>query len=203
MRAVTLSVVVAAIASVATHAQPVSASLYGELHWRQLGPFRAGWSTMVEGVPSEPNTFYFGAAGGGIWKTNDAGRTWRALFQDGPAASIGALAIAPSNPNVIYIGTGQPEPRYDVAAGLGVFKSVDGGAHWQPLGLADTRYIGRIWVDPKNPDVVLVAAQGHFFGPSPKRGLYRSTDGGKTWSHVLQIDNWTGVVDLASDPKQP
>jgi photosystem II stability/assembly factor-like uncharacterized protein len=183
--------------------RPAAADLYRELHWRQVGPFRAGWATMVEGVPSQPNTFYFGAAGGGVWKTDDAGRTWAPLFQNGPAASIGALAIAPSNPKIIYIGTGQPEPRYDVAAGLGVFKSTDGGAHWQSLGLADTRYIGRIWVDPKNPNVVLVAAQGHFFGASPDRGLYRSADGGKTWSHVLQIDNWTGVADLASDPKQP
>jgi hypothetical protein len=138
-----------------------------------------------------------------VWKTDDAGRTWTALFQNGPAASIGGPAIAPSNPNVIYIGTGQPEPRYDVAAGLGVFKSTDGGAHWRSLGLANTRYIGRIWVDPKDPDIVLVAAQGHFFGPSADRGLYRSTDGGKTWSHALRINDWTGVVDIASDPKNP
>jgi len=174
---------------------------YDALHWRQIGPFRGGWATMVDGVPSRPNTFYFGAAGGGLWKTDDAGRTWNALFENGPAASIGALAVAPSNPNILYIGTGQPEPRYDVAAGLGVFKSTDGGAHWQSLGLANTRYIGRLWVDPKNPDIVLVGAQGHFFGPSADRGIYRSTDGGKTWSHVLQPGEWTGVVDIASDPK--
>jgi photosystem II stability/assembly factor-like uncharacterized protein len=176
---------------------------YADLHWRQLGPFRAGWSTAVEGVPGKPNEFYFGAAGGGIWKTDDAGRTWQPLFQHGPAASIGALAVAPSDPNVIYIGTGQPEPRYDIGAGLGVFKSTDGGAHWMPLGLQNTRYIGRIWVDPKNPNILLVGAQGHFFGPSPDRGLYRSTDGGKTWSHVLKINDWTGIVDIASDPKNP
>lgn len=178
-------------------------SLYSGLHWRELGPFRAGWATVVEGIASKPDTFYFGAAGGGVWRTDDAGRTWRPLFQHGPAASIGALAIAPSNPNVIYIGTGQPEPRYDVAAGMGVFKSVDGGAHWMPLGLEKTRYIGRIWVDPKNPNVVLVGAQGHFFGPNAERGLYRSTDGGKTWSHVLKPGDWTGIVDIASDPKNP
>ncbi|MDE2162887.1 MAG: exo-alpha-sialidase [Alphaproteobacteria bacterium] len=178
-------------------------ALYAGLQWRQLGPFRGGWATMVEGVPSKPNTFYFGAAGGGIWKTDDAGRTWQGLFEHGPAASIGALAVAPSNPNVIYIGTGQPEPRYDIGAGLGVFKSTDGGAHWTSLGLANTRYVGRIWVDPKNANIVLVGAQGHFFGPSPDRGIYRSTDGGKTWSHVLKINDWTGVVDIASDPKNP
>lgn len=158
---------------------------------------------MVEGVPDKPDTFYFGAAGGGVWKTDDAGRTWEALFQHGPAASIGALAVAPSNANVIYIGTGQPEPRYDIAAGFGVFKSTDGGAHWTSLGLADTRYIGRIWVDPRNANIVLVGAQGHFFGPSPERGVFRSTDGGATWSHVLKINDWTGVSDIASDPKNP
>jgi photosystem II stability/assembly factor-like uncharacterized protein len=180
-----------------------SAALTSELHWRQLGPFRGGWATSVEGVPAKPDTFYFGGAGGGIWKTDDAGQTWQAFFQNGPAASIGAFAIAPSNPNTIYIGTGQPEPRYDIGAGLGVFKSTDGGAHWTSLGLADTRYIGRIWVDPKNENNVLVGAQGHFFGPSAARGLYRSTDGGKTWSQALKIDDWTGVVDIASDPRNP
>ena len=176
---------------------------YGDLHWRQLGPFRGGWATVVEGVPRKPNTFYAGTAGGGVWQTEDAGRTWQPVFQHGPAASIGALAVAPSNPNVIYIGTGQPEPRYDIAAGLGVFKSTDGGAHWTTLGLQNTRYIGRIWVDPKNPNLVLVGAQGHFFGPSADRGLYRSTDGGTTWSRVLKINDWTGVVDIASDPRNP
>ena len=190
-------------AASAVSATGVGPSLYGGLRWRELGPFRGGWATVVDGVASKPDTFYFGGAGGGVWRTDDAGRTWRPLFQNGPAASIGALAVAPSNPNVIYIGTGQPEPRYDIEAGLGVFKSTDGGAHWIPLGLADTRYIGRIWVDPTNAENVLVGAQGHFFGPSPDRGLYRSTDGGKTWSHVLKINDWTGVVDIASDPKQP
>jgi photosystem II stability/assembly factor-like uncharacterized protein len=154
----------------------------------------------VEGVPNQPDTFYFGAAGGGVWRSKDAGRTWQSLFDHAPASSIGALAVSPSNPNVIYVGTGQPEPRYDVAAGSGVFKSTDGGASWMSLGLVDTRHIGKIWLDPKNPDLVLVAAQGHFFGPSPARGLYRSSDGGKTWAHVLQIGDWTGAVDIASDP---
>ncbi|HEX3652238.1 MAG TPA: hypothetical protein VHU18_05370 [Rhizomicrobium sp.] len=204
MRVLGITIFLASAVAAAAQAPTSGVSaLYGDLHWRQLGPFRAGWATVVEGVPAKPNTFYFGAAGGGVWKTDDAGRTWTPLFQNGPAASIGALAIAPSNPNIIYIGTGQPEPRYDVAAGLGVFKSADGGVHWQSLGLASTRYIGRIWVDPKNPNVVLVAAQGHFFGASAERGIYRSTDGGKTWSHVLKTGNWTGVADLASDPKNP
>jgi photosystem II stability/assembly factor-like uncharacterized protein len=171
------------------------------LAWRQIGPFRGGWATMVTGVPNQPNVFYSAAAGGGVWRSGNAGRTWSPLFQNGPAASVGAIAIAPSNPKLIYIGTGQPEPRYDIAAGLGVFKSTDGGAHWTSLGLADTRYIGSIWVDPHDPNIVLVGAQGHFFGPSDARGIFRSIDGGKTWSHVLKINNWTGVVDIAADPK--
>lgn len=177
---------------------PVTAS---GLEWRELGPFRGGWATMVAGVPSEPDVFYFAAAGGGVWRTDNAGRTWSPLLQHGQAASVGALAVAPSNPKVIYAGTGQPEPRYDIAAGMGVYKSTDGGANWTQLGLQDTRYIGAIWISPTDPNVVLVGAQGHFFGPSAARGLYRSTDGGKTWSQVLKINDWTGVVDIAGDPK--
>ena len=197
-----------AIAFVALFAVPalaagISPSLYAGMQWRQLGPFRGGWATVVAGVPNQPNTFYFGGAGGGVWRTDDAGRTWQPVFEHGPAAAIGALAVAPSDPNVIYVGTGQATPRYDIGAGLGVFKSTDGGAHWQSLGLKDTRYIGRIWVDPRNANVVLVAAEGHFFGPSPDRGLYRSTDGGKTWQHVLKIDDRTGVVDITADPRNP
>ncbi|MGH6879114.1 MAG: WD40/YVTN/BNR-like repeat-containing protein, partial [Rhizomicrobium sp.] len=164
---------------------------------------RGGWATMAVGVPSEPDVFYFGGAGGGVWRTDNAGRSWSPLFQHGPAAAIGAIAVAPSNPQIIYIGTGQVAPRYDIAAGLGVFKSTDGGASWKSLGLADTRYIGSIWIDPHNPDIVLVGAQGHFFGPSTARGVYRSSDGGKTWSHVLKVNDWTGVVDIAGDPKNP
>jgi len=177
-------------------------ALYADMHWRLVGPFRAGWATMAVGVPQKPDTYYFGGAGGGVWRSDDSGRTWQPVFDRGPAP-IGAIAVAPSNPNVIYAGTGQAAPRYDIGAGYGVFKSVDGGGHWTALGLAATRYIGRIWIDPKNPDLVLVAAQGHFFGPNAERGIYRSGDGGKTWTHALALGDWTGVADLASDPKNP
>ena len=183
---------------------PPSVSLYQGMEWRAVGPFRGGWSTMAVGVPSEPNTFYFGGADGGVWKTVDAGLTWTPEFQQGDSLSIGALAVAPSNPNVIYIGTGQPEQsRYDTVEGAGVFRSDDGGATWRLLGLSDTRHIGRIWVDPRNPDVVVVAALGHIFGPNDERGVFRSEDGGKHWQKVLFVDANTGAIDLAADPAQP
>src|SRR5690348_10964824 len=183
---------------------PPSVSLYQGMEWRAVGPFRGGWSTMAVGVPSEPNTFYFGGADGGVWKTVDAGLTWTPEFQQGDSLSIGALAVAPSNPNIIYIGTGQPEQsRYDTVEGAGVFRSDDGGATWRLLGLSETRHIGRIWVDPRNPDVVVVAALGHIFGPNDERGVFRSEDGGKHWQKVLFVDANTGAIDLAADPAQP
>ncbi len=157
---------------------------------------------MATGVPGQPDTFYFSGAGGGIWKSSDAGRTWRSVGDSLPPA-IGALAVAPSDPDTIYVGTGQAAPRYDVGSGRGVFKSTDGGKSWQPLGLTATSNVGRIWVDPNNPDVVVVAALGHLFGPNPERGVYLSTDGGKTWVHSLAINDDTGVVDLAADPTNP
>ncbi len=184
-------------------AAPVATQVARALSWRQIGPFRGGWATMVTGVPTQPNTFYFGAADGGVWRTDDAGRTWRPEFQHGPAGSIGAIAVAPSNPDIVVIGTGQPEPRYDIASGAGVFRSLDGGKTWKNLGLADTRHIGRIWIDPGNPDIMLVAAQGQFFGQNTARGIFRTTDGGQHWSKVLYVNATTGVVDLAVDPNNP
>ena len=184
-------------------AAPVDPSLYAPLHWRLLGPFRAGWAEMVVGVPGAPDSFYSAASGGGVWKSDDAGRTWTSLFDHGSSSAIGAIAISQSNPKIIYIGGGQPEPRYDVEAGRGVYKSTDGGKTWSDLGLHDTRYIGRIWVSPTDPNIVIVGAVGHFFGPSADRGIYRSADGGKTWSHPLAPGGFTGVNDIASDPKNP
>ena len=180
----------------------LSPAAYSQLRWRLVGPFRGGWATMAAIVPGRPDTFYFSGAGGGIWKTIDAGRTWRSVGDSLPPA-VGALAVAPSAPDTIYVGTGQVSVRYDVAAGRGVFKSTDGGKTWKGLGLAATRDIGRIWVDPHNSDIVVVAALGHLFGPNPERGIYRSTDGGKTWVHALAINDETGVVDLAGDPVNP
>ena len=185
-------------------ASPGIGKLYSQLQWRQVGPFRGGWSTMAVGVPSEPDVFYFGGADGGLWKTVDAGLTWQPLFQQGGSISIGALAVAPSDPDVIYVGTGQPEQaRYDVVDGDGMYRSDDGGRTWKSIGLKDTRHIGRIWVDPKDPNLVVVAALGHVFGPNADRGVFRSEDGGAHWSKVLYVDDETGAIDLAVDPARP
>jgi photosystem II stability/assembly factor-like uncharacterized protein len=182
---------------------PQPGSVSDTLEWRLVGPFRGGWATMAAGVPDRPDTFYIGAAGGGVWKTADAGRTWQSLFDKQPAAPVGALAVAPSNPDIIYVGTGQVAARYDVAAGNGVYRSSDGGQHWQHVGLEQTRHIGRILVDPQHPDTLLVGALGHYYGPNHERGVFRSTDGGKSWQQTLFIDADTGVVDLAADPANP
>ncbi len=191
------------LAAAVMAARPIDPSLYGDLRWRLIGPFRGGWALVAEGIPDDPATYYFGAAAGGVWKTGDAGRTWAPIFDQAGAASVGALAIAPSNPKVIYVGTGQIQARYDIASGDGMYRSDDGGASWRKIGLPDSRAIGRILVDPKNPDVALVAALGHIFGPNRERGLFRTEDGGKTWSQVLFVDENTGAADLAADPENP
>src|SRR6478672_2518028 len=192
----------AAMSTMAIAAAPSAAmqpSALDGLSWRLVGPHRAGWGTAVTGVPTQPDTFFFGAAGGGVWKTRDAGRTWTPIFDQGPA-SIGAIAVSPSDPRVIYVGTGQISTRYDVAAGEGVFKSIDGGNSWSAIGLKDTRHIGSIWIDPINPDHVLVGALGHVFGPNDERGVFRSTDGGRSWTKTLFVSANTGAVDVVADP---
>ena len=178
----------------------VPGAMLDSLSWRLVGPFRGGWSTMAVGVPDEPDTYYFGAAGGGVWETTDSGRTWAAISGSQPIAAVGAIAVAPSNPKIIYVGTGHPEPRYDVAAGDGIYVSSDGGQSWRHAGLEQTHHIGAILVDPRDADVVLVAALGHIFGPNAERGIFRSSDGGKSWQHTLFVNDVTGAVDLAADP---
>src|SRR5690348_17222570 len=184
-------------------AQGMPPSAYGALRWRLIGPHRGGRVLAVAGVPGDPATFYFGAVDGGVWRTQNAGVTWEPLFDSQPVASIGTLALAPSDPSIIYVGTGEAAIRSDITYGAGVYKSTDGGVHWRSLGLADTRHIGKILVDPRNPDVVLVAALGHAYGPNPKRGVFRSTDGGSTWTKVLYKNPDTGAIDLAADPGDP
>ncbi|MBL0162815.1 MAG: hypothetical protein IPP82_03930 [Xanthomonadales bacterium] len=189
--------------AVSVNAQAVDPVQLNGLEWRLVGPFRGGWGTMAAGIAEQPDTFYFGAAGGGVWKTTDAGATWQSMSNGLDDAAIGAIAISDSDPQVIYAGSGHPEPRYDIQSGNGLYKSVDGGEHWQFAGLRETRHIGAILVDQNNPDVVLVGALGHWFGPNPERGVFRSIDGGKSWKKTLYVDEQSGVVDLAVDPAQP
>jgi len=183
--------------------QQVPEQLYSEMKWRMIGPFRGGKVNAVAGVPGNPGVYYFGANGGGVWKSTDSGSTWKPIFDSQPVASIGALALAPSNPSIIYVGTGENSIYADITYGNGMYKSTDGGTTWKSIGLEDTRHIARIVVDPRNPDVVLVAAMGHSFGPNEERGVFRSTDGGRAWKKVLYKDNVTGAVDLCLEPGNP
>lgn len=183
----------------AVKAQGYSQSLYSGLQWRLIGPFRGGRVLAVSGVPGDPNTFYFGAVGGGVWKTTNGGRTWFPLFDEQPVASIGALALAPSNPNIIYVGSGEADMRSDIQAGNGMYKSADAGKTWSHIGLADSRQIGKIIVDPLDANTLYVAALGHQYGPNAERGVFKSTDGGSTWSKILYKDENTGAIDLSMD----
>ncbi|MBZ5703917.1 MAG: hypothetical protein LAN63_01025 [Acidobacteriia bacterium] len=182
-------------------AQPAPSSLFSDLHWRLVGPFRGGRSLAAVGVPGNPSLYYMGAVGGGVWKSTDAGTTWEPIFDSQGIASIGAIAVAPSDPNVIYVGSGEADMRSDITYGNGVYKSIDGGHTWTHTGLEDTRQIGRILIDPKNPDIAFVAALGHAYAANGERGVFRTTDGGKTWSRVLYKDDDTGTIDLALDPQ--
>ncbi|PYX14484.1 MAG: glycoside hydrolase, partial [Acidobacteria bacterium] len=180
--------------------QHFDANLFQELHWRLIGPFRGGRGVAISGVPGQPNVFYMAPNNGGVWKTTDYGRTWNPIFDDQPTGSVGALAIAPSNPEIIYVGSGEGLRRPDLSTGDGIYKSSDGGRSWQHLGLRDGQQIAAIVVDPHDPNRVLVAVLGHPYGPNAERGVFRSTDGGLTWQKVLYKDENTGAIDLAFDP---
>jgi len=182
--------------------EPDAALLTG-LGWRSIGPFRGGRVLAVAGVPGEREHFYFGAVNGGVWETTDAGRTWKPIFDGQPVGSIGALAVAPSNPRVIYVGTGEADMRSDIAQGDGVYRSTDGGKSWAHAGLSDSQQIGRILVDPRDPNRLFVAALGHPYGPNSERGVFRSEDGGRSWKKVLFRDDDTGAIDLAFRPGDP
>ena len=179
---------------------PVDGHLFKALQWRGTGPYRGGRALAVTGIAGDPETFFFGAVAGGVWKTTDGGATWQPLTDHTPISSVGALAVAASNRNIIYVGTGEAAPRGDMTNGDGVYKSVDGGKTWTSIGLKDTRQIGALIVDPKNPDIVLVAALGHAFGPNSERGVFRTTDGGKSWTKVLYKNPDTGAIDVSFDP---
>lgn len=182
---------------------PATAAPYGGLHWRLVGPFRGGRALAVTGVPGEPDHFYFGSVDGGVWESRNSGRTWSPIFDAEPVASIGAIAVAPSNPRILYVGTGEADMRSDIAYGNGVYASSDGGRTWTHAGLTDSRQIGSIVVDPHDPKVVYVAALGHQYGPNAERGVFKTTDGGKTWRKILYQDPNTGAIALALDPSNP
>ena len=189
--------------TVAAVAEPVPPELVNGLKWRLIGPFRGGRVVAVAGVPGDSTTFYFGAVNGGIWKTTDAGVVWVPIFDGQPVGSIGALAVAPSDPKTIYAGTGETDIREDLSSGNGVYKSTDGGSTWKHIGLEDTRQISRIAIDPQNPSIVYVGALGHVYGPSEDRGVYKSVDGGSHWARVLGLGPEIGISDLAMCASTP
>ncbi len=184
-------------------AQAISPGLFSGLQWRLVGPFRAGRVVAMSGVPGSDGSFYFGGVDGGVWKTADAGTVWQPIFDHEPVASIGALAVAPSDPKVIYAGSGESDIRSDLASGDGMYRSDDGGATWKHIGLEDSRQISRILVDPSDARTVYVGVLGHAYGPSEERGVYKSTDGGEHWQRVLDKGPDVGIADIAMATSQP
>jgi photosystem II stability/assembly factor-like uncharacterized protein len=183
-----------------TTAQQYNRNLYQSLRWRCIGPVRAGRTVGAAGVPAQPNVFYIGVNNGGVWKTTDYGLTWRPIFDDQPTGSIGDLAVAPSDPSIIYVGSGEGVQRPDLSTGDGIYKSTDGGKTWRNVGLRDAQQIGSVVIDPKDPNRVFVTALGHPYGPNEERGVYRTLDGGATWLRVLYKDKNTGAIQVALDP---
>ena len=187
----------------ATEAQSFDAKYFNAMQWRMIGPHRGGRTVGAVGVPQQPNTFYIGVNNGGVWKTTDYGRTWVPVFDDQPTGSIGDVAVAPSNPNVIYVGSGEGLHRPDLSVGDGIYKSTDAGKIWIHLGLKDAQQIGGLAIDPKNENRVFVAALGHPYGPNTQRGVFRTLDGGITWEKVLYKDENTGAIQVTIDPNNP
>ncbi len=184
-------------------AQQFSPSLYQGMRWRGVGPYRGGRTRAVAGVPTQPNVFYIGVCNGGVWKTTDYGRTWQPIFDDQPTGSIGAIAVAPSDPNIVYVASGEGLQRPDLSVGDGIYKSTDAGKTWTHLGLREGQQIPDLVVDPRDPNRLFVAVLGHPYGPNEERGIYRSTDGGQTFQKILYKDENTGGSDLELDPANP
>ena len=184
-------------------AQTLPPTLLNNLHWRNIGPFRGGRTRAAAGVPSQPNVFYAGQVNGGVWKSDDYGRTWLPIFDDQPTQSIGAIAVAPSDPNFVYVASGEGLQRPDLSVGNGIYKSIDAGKCWTHLGLRDGQQIPALAVDPRDKNRLFAAVLGHPYGANPERGVFRSTDGGVTWDKVLYIDENTGASDVAIDPANP
>jgi photosystem II stability/assembly factor-like uncharacterized protein len=196
-------VIILLLSAATAPAQFFSPSYFNQMQWRCIGPHRGGRTVGAVGVPQQPNVFYIGVNNGGVWKTTDYGRTWFPLFDDQPTGSIGDIVVSPSNPNVIYVGSGEGLQRPDLSVGDGIYKSVDGGKTWTNTGLKDAQQIGGMDIDPANENRVFVAALGHPYGPNPERGVFRTLDGGKTWEKVLYKDENTGAAQVTIDPKNP
>lgn len=186
--------------SIPAQSQPFDPAYFNSMQWRCIGPHRGSRTVGAVGVPSQPNVFYMGVNNGGVWKTNDYGRTWKPIFDDQPTGSIGDVVVAPSNPDVLYVASGEGLQRPDLSVGNGMYKSTDAGKTWTHLGLEDVQQIGGLAIDPKNENRVFVAALGHPYGPNKERGVYSTTDGGKTWTKVLYIDENTGAIQVTIDP---
>ncbi|HXV86747.1 MAG TPA: hypothetical protein VD793_08620, partial [Gemmatimonadales bacterium] len=185
-----------------TAAPPIDSAWYSQLRWRHIGP-EGNRVSAVAGVPGDPHTYYAGAASGGIWKTVDGGVRWQPVFDGQPVQSIGALAVAPSDPSTVWAGTGEPFIRSNISVGWGIYRSGDAGRTWTRMGLDHTGRIARIVIDPRDADVVLVCAEGHSYGPQPDRGVFRTTDGGRTWTKTLFVSEQAGCSDLVMDPNNP
>jgi len=194
---------IASVAATVAFAASYDKKLFSEMRWRPIGPLRGGRTKSAAGVPSQPNVFYIGVCNGGVWRTTDYGRTWQPIFDDQPTGSIGAIEVAPSDPDIIYVGSGEGLQRPDLSTGDGIYKSTDAGKTWTHLGLRDGQQIPRIAVDPRNPNKLFVAVLGHPYGPNEERGLYRSTDGARTFQKVLGKDENTGASDVVIDPSNP
>jgi photosystem II stability/assembly factor-like uncharacterized protein len=190
-------------AAIKAQSGPVDPSLFSNMRWREIGPMRAGRTRALAGVASHPATLYFGAVNGGVWKTTDAGATWHSVWDNEPTGSIGSIAVAETDPNTVYVASGEGLARPDLSVGDGVYKSTDGGATWQHLGLRDGQQIGEIAVDPTDANRLFVAVTGHPYGPNEERGLYRSTDGGKSFKKVLFVNDETGASEVQIDPQHP
>ena len=187
----------------AATAQALDQSFFQSLNYRQIGPFRASRTVGTVGIPTQPNVFFVGVNNGGVWKTDDYGRTWNPIFDDAPTGSVGDIAVEPSNPDMLYVGSGEGLHRPDLGVGDGIFKSVNGGKTWTFTGLGDVQQVGRVIVHPTNPDEVIVAGLGHPYGPNEERGVFVSRNGGKTWDKTLYINHNTGAIQVEYDPKNP
>ncbi|HUP88334.1 MAG TPA: hypothetical protein VM100_03245 [Longimicrobiales bacterium] len=200
MRHIVLLAALLFVSAAEVFAQQLDSSVYQEMRWRMIGPFRGGRTKAAVGVPDQPNVFYVAFVNGGVWKSTDYGRVWKPIFDDQPTGSVGAIAVAPSNPNIIYVGSGEGLQRPDLSVGDGIYKSTDAGVTWTHLGLRDGQQIPMIVVDPRNPDRLFVAVLGHPYGANTERGIFRSTDGGKSFQRVLYRDENTGGIEVQFDP---